>query len=79
MGPGLSDGTRDGDAMAGEWRTAPLVGLGRPGRRLLHDGRATSSDQAIRWHDGEALAARQRYEALDAGLRQSLLTYLDGL
>jgi CxxC motif-containing protein (DUF1111 family) len=79
MGPGLSDGTRDGDAMAGEWRTAPLVGLGRPGRRLLHDGRASSSDQAIRWHDGEALAARQRYEALDAGLRQSLLTYLDGL
>jgi CxxC motif-containing protein (DUF1111 family) len=79
MGSGLSDGTRDGDAVAGEWRTAPLVGLGRPGRRLLHDGRASSADQAIRWHDGEALAARQRYETLDASLRQSLLNYLNGL
>jgi CxxC motif-containing protein (DUF1111 family) len=79
MGPGLSDGTAEGGANPGEWRTAPLVGLGRPGRRLLHDGRASSMDQAIRWHDGEALAARQRYETLDASLRQSLLDYLDGL
>jgi CxxC motif-containing protein (DUF1111 family) len=79
MGPGLSDGTGEGGANPGEWRTAPLVGLGRPGRRLLHDGRASSTDQAIRWHDGEALAARQRYETLDASLRQSLLDYLNGL
>ena len=79
MGPGLSDGTGEGGAAPGEWRTAPLVGLGRPGRRLLHDGRAASADQAIRWHGGEALAARQRYETLDNSLRQSLLDYLDGL
>jgi CxxC motif-containing protein (DUF1111 family) len=79
MGPGLSDGTAEGGANPGEWRTTPLVGLGRAGRRLLHDGRAATADQAIRWHDGEALAARQRYETLDASLRQSLLDYLDGL
>jgi CxxC motif-containing protein (DUF1111 family) len=79
MGAGLSDGTVEGGANPGEWRTAPLVGLGRPGRRLLHDGRASTADQAIRWHDGEALAARQRYETLDASLRQSLLDYLNGL
>lgn len=79
MGPGLSDETSEGGATPGEWRTAPLVGLGRPGRRLLHDGRASSADQAIRWHDGEGLAARQRYETLDARLRQSLLNYLNGL
>jgi CxxC motif-containing protein (DUF1111 family) len=79
MGPGLSDGTGEGGAKPGEWRTAPLVGLGRPGRRLLHDGRAASADQSIRWHGGEALPARQRYETLDEGLRQSLLNYLNGL
>ena len=79
MGAGLSDGTAQGDAGPGEWRTAPLVGIGRPGRRLLHDGRAQTLDQAIRWHGGEALAARQRYEALAAPLRQSLISYLTGL
>jgi CxxC motif-containing protein (DUF1111 family) len=79
MGSGLSDGTRQGDANPGEWRTAPLLGLGRPGRRLLHDGRASTIDQAIRWHDGEGLGARQRYEALDAAMRQSLILYLQGL
>ena len=79
MGPGLSDGTAEGGADPGEWRTAPLVGLGRPGRRLLHDGQASTADQAIRWHGGEALAARRRYETLDASLKQSLLDYLDGL
>ena len=79
MGAGLSDGTAQGDAGPGEWRTAPLVGIGHPGRRLLHDGRAQTFDQAIRWHGGEALAARQRYEALAAPLRQSLISYLTGL
>jgi CxxC motif-containing protein (DUF1111 family) len=70
---------RKGSARPGEWRTAPLVGLGRAGRRLLHDGRAATVDQAVRWHDGEALASRQRYEALDAPLRRSLISYLEGL
>ena len=79
MGAGLSDGTAQGDAGPGEWRTAPLVGIGRPGRRLLHDGRARTLDQTISWHGGEALAARQRYEALAAPLRQSLVNYLTGL
>lgn len=79
MGAGLSDGTAQGSARPGEWRTAPLVGLGRAGRRLLHDGRAATVDQAVRWHDGEALASRQRYEALDASLRRSLISYLEGL
>ena len=79
MGAGLSDGTAQGDAGPGEWRTAPLVGIDHPGRRLLHDGRAQTLDQAIRWHGGEALAARQRYQALAAPLRQSLISYLTGL
>jgi CxxC motif-containing protein (DUF1111 family) len=79
MGSGLSDGTAQGDARPGEWRTAPLLGLGRPGRRLLHDGRALTIDQAIRWHEGEGLLARQRYEALDAPMRQALIGYLKGL
>ncbi len=80
--PGLADPAVEGVATAAEWRTAPLVGLGdvRPGaRRFLHDGRAGSIDEAIRWHGGEASAAKMRYEDLSAADRAALVAYLKGL
>lgn len=82
LGPGLADPAVEGVATAAEWRTAPLVGLGdgRPGaRRFLHDGRAGSIDEAIRWHGGEASAAKMRYEDLSAADRAALVAYLKGL
>lgn len=78
MGPNLGDGVRQGLASGSEWRTAPLWGLRfRP--FLLHDGRATSVDQAIRLHGGEAAASAARYGALSQADRNSLLTFLQGL
>ena len=78
MGPGLADGVRQGEASGSEWRTAPLWGLRfRP--FLLHDGRATTVDQAIRLHGGEAARSVKAYNALPSTSRATLLTFLQGL
>lgn len=82
MGPGLSDGLPEFAATPTEWRTAPLWGLGvvpDGERSLLHDGRAKTLEEAIRWHDGEAAAARARYDALRASDRRALLVFLNSL
>lgn len=78
MGPNLADGNPQGLASASEFRTAPLWGVRfRP--FLLHDGRATTLDAAIRFHGGEALSSRMLYEALPAVQRDVLLGFLRGL
>jgi CxxC motif-containing protein (DUF1111 family) len=83
MGPGLADGRPDGDATGSEWRTAPLWGL-RVMRDfldgeafLLHDGRASTVDEAIRLHGGEAEAARAAFDALAAEDREALLDFVE--
>jgi CxxC motif-containing protein (DUF1111 family) len=45
---------------------------------FLHDGRAATVDAAIRLHDGEAAAARNRYNALGMG-QQALLEFLNSI
>lgn len=82
LGPGLAGGFPEGKASAAEWRTPPLWGLGmavRRGDRFLHDGRAATIDEAVRWHGGEAAAARARYLALPPDEQTRLLAYLEGL
>jgi len=82
MGGGLQGGFPEGMATRGEWRTAPLWGLGQAVRqddRLLHDGRAATIDEAIRWHGGEAAPARDRYRNLPPAEADRLLAYLEGL
>ncbi len=82
LGPGLAGGFPEGAASPGEWRTPPLWGLGasmRRGDRLLHDARAATIDEAVRWHGGEAEEARARFLALAPGQAARLLAYLEGL
>lgn len=84
MGPGLADGTMEGEAAGHEWRTAPLWGLGQAvaadGRgALLHDGRAATILEAILWHGGEAAPAQQRVIALSTAQRDSLIAFLRSL
>ena len=75
----LGDGIgRQGIATGLEMRTAPLWGL-RELTTLLHDGRATSIDQAILAHDGQGRAARDRFAALDANRKAALLRFLGSL
>lgn len=78
MGPGLADGICQGEATGNEFRTAPLWGLHlRP--FLLHDGRATSIEQAILAHGGEAANSRAAFFALTDKDRGEVLSFLGSL
>jgi CxxC motif-containing protein (DUF1111 family) len=46
---------------------------------LLHDGRATSIEEAIGYHGGEASAVRANYYSLTPDNRQKLITFLKSL
>jgi CxxC motif-containing protein (DUF1111 family) len=61
-----------------EWRTPPLWGL-RDSAPYLHDGRATTLEQAIAAHAGEAQGTVQRFFALSHDERGQLLTFLRSL
>ncbi len=56
----LGDGIAQGTADVRDMKTAPLWGL-RESAPYLHDGRAATVDEAIKAHDGEAKAAKDRY------------------
>lgn len=77
MGPELADICL-GSATPAEFRTEPLMGL-RFKTSFLHDGRATSLEQAIEAHGGEASNARSRFRALTPLQRFALLRFLQGL
>jgi len=47
--------------------------------RFLHDGRATTLEQAIELHNGEAARARDRFRALSAEDRAALVAFLKTL
>jgi CxxC motif-containing protein (DUF1111 family) len=83
MGDALADGRPDGDADGREWRTAPLWGL-RMMRSflngdgfLLHDGRASTVEEAILLHGGEAESARAAFLRLAADARAALLDFVE--
>ena len=84
MGPDLAD-ICFGLASPSEFRTEPLMGLRfsegieEGEARFLHDGRATTIDEAIRFHGGEALAARERFVQLSEADRAALLEFLGSL
>jgi len=71
----LGDGIAQGTAGMTEMKTPPLWGL-RSRQTYLHDGRASTVDMAIRAHDGEASAARDRYSNLQHGDQMNLLEFL---
>lgn len=85
MGEGLADGRPDFQAESGEWRTPPLWGLGLateldgPNAGLLHDGRARTATEAILWHGGEALDAREAFQSLSKTDREALLAFLKSI
>lgn len=85
MGPELDDGYTEGRATTSEWRTPPLWGIGiqehfQGGRAFyLHDGRASTLEEAIEYHGGEGSASRERFRALSAADRARLLRFLRSL
>lgn len=85
MGEGLDDGATEGSAETYEWRTPPLWGLGlSPNSQggsffLLHDGRATSIEEAILLHGGEAEISKNQYVQLSEPEKESLIKFLESL
>ena len=74
----LNDGIAQANATPREMKTPPLWGLRARGP-FLHDGRATTLDAAIRAHDGEGAAARERYIGMTPQLRRNLVEFLGTL
>ncbi|MCU1348599.1 MAG: hypothetical protein JWO56_1629 [Acidobacteria bacterium] len=74
----LGDDLEMGSATGKEMRTAPLWGL-RFLTTYLHDGRATTLEQAILAHEGQGRGAHDRYAALAAGTKTKLLAFLRSL
>ncbi|NVK35586.1 MAG: c-type cytochrome [Rhodobacteraceae bacterium] len=84
MGPDLADDRPVGDATGTEWRTPPLWGIGltmavNKHTRFLHDGRARNLLEAILWHGGEALPAKNAVANLEPEDRAALISFLESL
>jgi CxxC motif-containing protein (DUF1111 family) len=84
MGPGLADSMAEGDATGAEWRTAPLWNIGLSagvsgGEGYLHDGRASTIEEAILWHGGEATASKEKFRTMSASDRSAILLFLRSL
>lgn len=85
MGVALDDGYTEGNAKTHEWRTPALWGLGLSPKSqggqffLMHDGRASSIEEAILLHGGEAAGSKQKYQALSSSEKSALLTFLNSL
>jgi len=75
---GTGDGIVQSAAEANEIRTPALWGV-RFRRPLLHDGSASTIEEAIRRHGGEATAVLEKFAALDPGARQQLLAFLGSI
>jgi CxxC motif-containing protein (DUF1111 family) len=79
MGAALAEAGGGHAAARSEFRTPPLWGVAATGPPYLHDGRASSLEDAIANHDGEASVSRTRYERLDSRSRVLLLAFLRSL
>ncbi|MEM9073344.1 MAG: di-heme oxidoredictase family protein [Myxococcota bacterium] len=88
MGPDMADGVSmgragdpancEGGARGCEYRTQPLWGVVATGP-YLHDGRADTMDEAIRFHGGEGSGSRDAYLALSDAERAQVLAFLTSL
>jgi CxxC motif-containing protein (DUF1111 family) len=67
-----------GLATPADFRTEPLLDL-RGAEHFLHDGRATTLEQAIELHGGEGSGARDRFKGLAAADRAALVAFLKSL
>jgi CxxC motif-containing protein (DUF1111 family) len=79
LGPGPAKITKSGNAARGEFRTAPLWGLGTIGGPYFHDGSSETLEEAILRHEGEAMGVTKKYKALPRADKDKVLHFLKGL
>jgi CxxC motif-containing protein (DUF1111 family) len=64
--------------LADEWRTPPLWGVA-DSAPYMHDGRAKTLQEAIRFHAGQAATSAQRFAQLPVGEQMQLVSFLKSL
>jgi CxxC motif-containing protein (DUF1111 family) len=84
LGAALSDQRPSLAAEGGEWRTAPLWGVGLIAKvnghqLLLHDGRARGAAEAILFHGGEGERSRRAFLHMSRRERAQLLRFVEAL
>jgi CxxC motif-containing protein (DUF1111 family) len=85
MGIELNDNYTEGSAIALEWRTTPLWGVGLSSSSqgglmyLMHDGRARTFPEAIQLHGGEGNISRTKYNQLSDADKLALTKFLESL
>jgi cytochrome c553 len=72
----LGDGITSGVAGPQLMRTPPLWGV-RAKSRMLHDGRAEDIKEAVGFHDGQAAAARDAFQALTPAQQDKVVAFLN--
>ena len=77
MGPDNAD-ICNGVATPSEFRTKPLIGM-QFLDMFMHDGLATTVQEAIQRHGGEGSAARDKYNALDQRGQAALVAFVRSL
>lgn len=77
MGPGFGGMSEDG-APSGMYRTPPLWGI-EDTAPYMHDGRASTLENAILLHGGEATFSSAAYLALTPGEQGALIAFLEDL
>lgn len=78
MGPALADPIDAYGFGASVWPTRSLAGVGSTGP-WLHNGHATTLDEAILAHGGEAGDSRTRYQSLDQDGQNAVVAFLENL
>ena len=73
-----SEGSGTPPPVANEWRTPPLWGVA-DSAPYMHDGRASTLEDAINLHKGESLGVIARYQALKPEERQNIVAFLGTL
>lgn len=75
MGPELDDHIQMKEAPGYEFRTQPLWGISATGP-YLHDGRATTIEEAIHWHGGEGQRSRDVFASFSREDQDALIEFL---
>ena len=78
MGPELSDPDDPLGIGASMFLTRSLAGVGVTGP-WLHDGRATTLEEAISYHGGDAAGSAARFQAMEPQKQAKLIAFLENL
>ena len=84
MWPGLADNRPDFTASGSEWKIQALWGIGLFRKTngipfYLHDGRARTIEEAVLWHDSEAVSAKNKFIHLNTAGRDALIKFIKSL